>query len=218
MRFEIDTIADNLMYSEEELRERKVAEQTIRRIIRLRDIYNFMLRNPLKKDREYIDYIQAFYKDENGKPVSKRLAYDDLEILHAIVGNLQQCTKEWHRWRLNNMIMEGYAIALRNEDACAIARLAAQYGKYNKLDKDDEHDRGYGQIPHIVFVFDVSKMGFVPIPNAYSYMDKLIAEFRGTPIERIAEDADALEIFEEPDKNRRKPKMIEHADAGPVSE
>lgn len=218
MRFDIDTISDNLMYSEEELRERKVAEQTIRRIIRLRDIYNFMLRNPLKKDREYIDYIQASYKDESGKPVSKRLAYDDLEILHAIVGNLQQCTKEWHRWRLNNMIMEGYAIALRNEDANAIAKLAAQYGKYNKLDKDDEHDRGYNQIPHIIFVFDVSKMGFQPIPNAYAYMDKLIAEFRGTALERITEDADALEIFDEPDKNRRKPKMIEHADAGPVPE
>lgn len=216
MRFDIDTISDNLMYSEEELRARKVAEQTIRRIIRLRDIYNFMLRNPLKKDREYIDYIQAKYTDDNGKPVSKRLAYDDLEILHAIVGNLQQCTKEWHRWRLNNMIMEGYAIALRNEDADAIAKLAAQYGKYNKLDKDDEHDRGYGQLPKIIFVFDPSSMGFQPIPNKNKVMDRLIAEFRGTSLERITEDADALEIFDEPEKNKRLPKNIQDADARPI--
>ena len=218
MRFDIDTIADNLMYSEGELRAKRIAEQTIRRIIRLRDIYNYMLRNPLKKDREYIDYIQAMYHDENGKPVTKRLAYEDLEILHAVVGNLQQCTKEWHRWRLNNMIMEGYAIALRNEDAAAIARLAQQYGKYNKLDKDDEHDRGYDQIPKIIFVFDVSKMGFQPIPNVYAVMDRLIAKYSGTALENITEDADAIEVFEEPDKNNRKQKMIGHADAGPIPE
>lgn len=216
MRFDIDTIADNLMYPEDELRARKVAEQTIRRIIRLRDIYNYMLRNPLKKDREYIDYIQAMYHDEDGKPVTKRLAYEDLEILHAVVGNLQQCTKEWHRWRMNNMIMEGYAIALRNEDADAIAKLAAQYGKYNKLDRDDEHDRGYDRIPKIVFVFDVSKMGFPPIPNAYAVMDMLIAQYSGTSLASIAEDADALEVFDEPDKNHRKQKQIIHADTGSV--
>lgn len=204
------------MLNEDELRSRKVEEQKIRRIIRLRDEYNYMLRNPLKKEREYIDYIQASYVDENGKPVAKRTAYEDLEYLHAIVGNLQMCTKEWHRWRFNQMIMEGYAIAVRQGDAAAIARLAGQYGKYNNLDKNDEVDRGYGQLPKIVFVFNVEVMGFKPIPNVQKVMDRLYAEFTGTPLENIAEDADALEIFDEPDKNRRKPKLIEHADTGSV--
>ena len=215
MRFDIDFYAEHLMLNEDELRARKVEEQKIRRIIRLRDEYNYMLRNPLKKEREYIDYIQASYVDENGKPVAKRTAYEDLEYLHAIVGNLQQCTKEWHRWRFNQMIMEGYAIAVRQGDAAAIARLAGQYGKYNNLDKD-ERDRGYGQLPKIVFTFNVEVMGFKPIPNVQKVMERLYAEFTGTPLADIAEDADALEIFEEPDKNRRKPKLIEHADTGSV--
>lgn len=42
--------------------------------------------------------------------------------------------------------MEAYQIALHNEDATAIAKLAQQYGKYNKLDKDDEKDRNYNEI------------------------------------------------------------------------
>jgi hypothetical protein len=112
--------------------------------------------------------------------------------------------------------MEGYAIAVRQSDAAAIARLAGQYGKYNNLDKNDEVDRGYGQLPKIVFVFNVEVMGFKPIPNVQKVMDRLYAEFTGTPLENIAEDADALEIFDEPDKNRRKPKLIEHADTGSV--
>ena len=92
MRFNIDLYADNLMLPEEALREKRVEEQTIKRIVRLRDIYNYMLRNPLKKDREYIDYIQANYKDTDGNSLSKRKAYEDIEILHAVIGNLQQCS------------------------------------------------------------------------------------------------------------------------------
>lgn len=218
MKYDIDIIADNLMLPEDELRAKGIEEQKIQRIIRLRDIYNYMLRNPLKKDREYIDYVQSRYVDEHGKPIAKRTAYQDIEVLHAIVGNLQQCTKEWHRWRFNNMIMEGYVIALRQNDAAAIAKLAGQYGKYNKLDKEDEHDRGYGQLPKIHFTFDVEVMGFKAIPNVFSVMDRLYAEFTGTRLENIAEDADALEIFEEPDKNNRRQKTLTYADAGSIPE
>ncbi len=184
------------MLSEEEMRARHVEPQTVRRIIRLRDIYNFMLRNPLKKDREYIDYIQANYTDSEGKALSKRKAYEDVEILHAVIGNLQQCSKEWHRWRFNNMIMEGYAIALRKEDGNAIAKLAGMYGKYNKLDKDDEHDRGYGEIPHIRFTFDVSDMGFRPIPDVRKVIDELNAKYSHSVLSSIAEDAEVVEIID----------------------
>ena len=149
----------------------------------------------------------------DGKPLSKRKAYEDLEILHAIVGNLQQCTKEWHRWRFNNMIMEGYAIALRNEDATAIAKLAQQYGKYNQLDKNDERDNGLTAIPHLVFCFDVSTMGFKPIPNAFQRIDELIAKYSGSSLEDIVEDADAVEIANEPGS-----KLLGDGDTAAVSE
>lgn len=55
MRFNIDIYADNLMLPVDELQEKGISQQVIQRIVRLRDIYNYMLRNPLKKDREYID-------------------------------------------------------------------------------------------------------------------------------------------------------------------
>lgn len=212
MRFPIDIYADNLMLPESEMRQNKVAEQVIQRILRLRDIYNYMLRNPLKKDREYLDYIQANYQ-EDGKELSKRKAYEDIEILHAIIGNLQECSKEWHRWRFNNMIMEGYAIALRHEDSGAIAKLAAAYGKYNQLDKSDERDVGYSEMPHIVFTFDVKVMGFEPIPNVYALMEKLYAEFGQTRYANIAEDADAVEIANEPESR----KLPAHADTATIS-
>lgn len=219
MRFNIDIYSDNLMLSEEELQAKHIEQQTVTRIIRLRDIYNYMLRNPLKKDREYIDYIQANYQDPSGKALSKRKAYEDIEILHAIIGNLQECSKEWHRWRFNNMIMEGYAIALRKEDATAIAKLAQQYGKYNRLDKEDEHDRGYGEIPHIHFTFDVSKMGFQPIANLMHVIAELEAHFSHSSYSRVAEDADVEELTDAvTEKEKQVIQQIEsHADTGAIS-
>lgn len=206
MRSDIDIYAVNLMKPEEEMRNDRVSEEVIGRVIRLRDVYNYMLRNPLVKDRTYVDYIESRYG------VTKRTAYGDLEILHAIVGNLQQCTKEWHRWRFNNMIMEGYAIALRRQDPAAIAKLAQQYGKYNRLDKTDDLDNRLSEVPHIVFTFDVAKIGFRPIPNAFKYIDQIIKKYGGTPYEDLIEDVDFVEIADEPDKKK------EDGDARSISE
>lgn len=212
MRFPIDTYAENLMLPEEELRAKKVDEQCIRRIIRLRDVYNYMLRNPLKKDREFVDYVIASYTNTDGKPLTRRVAYEDLEILHAIVGNLQQCSKEWHRWRFNNMIMEGYTIAMRNGDAAAIAKLASTYGKYNKLDKEDEIDRGYGQVPHIRFTFDVSVLGFKPIPNVSKVIHDLIARYSMSRLTGYTEDAEVVELTNAANSLTVKPKEQDYGD------
>lgn len=196
MRFDIDIYADNLMLPEEEMKAKRIAPEIIQRVVRLRDLYNYMLRHPLKKDKEYTDYLRSVYTTKDGKQLSLRKAYEDIEIIHAVIGNLQMCTKEWHRWRFNNMIMEGYAIAVRKEDATAIAKLAQQYGKYNQLDKNDEVDRGSADMPHIVFTFDVSSMGYKPIKNAYALIDKLNAQYAGKGYERITADEDAIVIDE----------------------
>lgn len=196
MRFDIDIYADNLMLPEEEMKAKRIAPEIIQRVVRLRDLYNYMLRHPLKKDKEYTDYIRSVYTNNDGKQLSLRKAYEDIEIIHAVIGNLQMCTKEWHRWRFNNMIMEGYAIAVRKEDATAIAKLAQQYGKYNQLDKNDEVDRGSADMPHIVFTFDVSAMGYKPIKNVYVLIDKLNAQYAGKGFERITADEDAIVIDE----------------------
>lgn len=193
MRSDIDIYADNLMLSEEELKAKKLQQSVIDRILRLRDIHAYMLRNPLKKDREYVDYI--VYNAEtlgNGSEITRRTAYSDLEILHAIVGSLEKCTKEWHRWRLNNMIMEGYRIAVNKQDAAAISKLANVYGKYNQLDKDDEKDARYEEIPQIKFTFDVSVLGFKPIPNVGNVIDKLIKKYNGSAYEEIDADAEVI--------------------------
>lgn len=188
----------------EELKAKKIDDAVIERIIRLRDIYNYILRNPLKRERQYVEYIVHNSENlGNGKKITLRMAYDDLEVIHAIIGNLQNCTKEWHRWRFNNMIMEGYKLAVDKQDPAAIARLASAYGKYNKLDKDDEKDARYTDIPHIRFTFDVSTLGFKPIPNVNEFIDKLIKQYSNTALSDIAEDADIIEEIKDEDSRNK---------------
>lgn len=195
MRNDIDIYADNMMLSEQELKAKKLQQSVIDRILRLRDIHAYMLRNPLKKDREYVDYIvYNSAKLGNGGEVTRRTAYSDLEILHALVGTLEKCTKEWHRWRLNNMIMEGYSIAVKKEDAAAVAKLANVYGKYNQLDKNDEKDARYDEIPKITFTFDPTVLGFKPIPNVASVIDRLVKKYSGSNYEDIEADAEVIEV------------------------
>lgn len=202
--FNTDVYADNLMLPVEELKAKKIDDAVIERIIRLRDIYNYILRNPLKRERQYVEYIVHNSENlGNGKKITLRMAYDDLEVIHAIIGNLQNCTKEWHRWRFNNMIMEGYKLAVDKQDPAAIARLASAYGKYNKLDKDDEKDARYTDIPHIRFTFDVSTLGFKPIPNVNEFIDKLIKQYSNTALSDIAEDADIIEEIKDEDSRKK---------------
>lgn len=202
--FNTDLYADNLMLPVEELKAKKIDDAVIERIIRLRDIYNYILRNPLKRERQYVEYIVHNSENlGNGKKITLRMAYDDLEVIHAIIGNLQNCTKEWHRWRFNNMIMEGYKLAVDKQDPAAIARLASAYGKYNKLDKDDEKDARYTDIPHIRFTFDVSVLGFKPIPNVNEFIDKLIKQYSNTALSDIAEDADIIEEIKDEDSRKK---------------
>lgn len=203
MRNDIDIYADNMMLSEQELKAKKLQQSVIDRILRLRDIHAYMLRNPLKKDREYVDYIVYNATSlGNGVEITRRTAYADLEILHSIVGSLEKCSKEWHRWRLNNMIMEGYRMAVNKQDPEAIAKLSNVYGKYNQLDKNDEKDARYEEIPQIKFTFDATILGLKPIPNVANVINQLIKKYSGSNYEDIDADADVIDatVIEEPKK------------------
>ena len=110
------------------------------------------------------------------------------------------------------MIMEGYTIAMRNGDAAAIAKLASTYGKYNKLDKEDEIDRGYGQVPHIRFTFDVSVLGFKPIPNVSKVINDLIARYSMSRLTGYTEDAEVIELTNAANSLTAKPKEQNYGD------
>lgn len=83
----------DLFSPEEELR-KKYAPVVVSRIMRIRDIYNFVLANPEVKDKAVVDTIMARYED-----IRKTQAYGDLQIIKALIPMINRNSREFHRWR-----------------------------------------------------------------------------------------------------------------------
>ena len=138
-----------------------VPEVIQQRLLRLRDMYNFWLQFPRKKDLEIVSELELRYK------VSKSTAYEDIRIIKRLLGDLAKTTKDYHRYKFCQMIDETFDMAKRTKDARAMGAAANYYGKYTQLDKEDILDKGYDKI--VVQPFeptdDPSVLGIKAIPN-----------------------------------------------------
>lgn len=134
---------------------------TIEHVIRLRDVYNFWLTFPSKKDRE----IRQELMKRGG--ISMSQAYEDLRIIKSLLGEFQRTTKDYHRYRFLEMIRSAYDKAAEKGDARSMAAAAAQYAKYTQLDKDDDRDKGYDRIVPQKFTFtdDPEVIGIKRLPD-----------------------------------------------------
>jgi len=151
------------------------------RLLRLRDMYNFWLQFPRKKDLEIVAELELRYK------VSKSTAYEDIRIIKRLLGDLAKTTKDYHRYKFCQMIDETYEMAKRIKDARAMGAAANYYGKYTQLDKEDILDKGYDKI--VVQPFeptdDPSVLGIKAIPNIREKIKSKIQQYWSEDIEDV---------------------------------
>lgn len=158
----------DLLASDDELRE-KYPLALAERVMRLREMYNFWLSNPSMKDRQLRDAIMSRYN------VSQSTAYSDINIIHQLVPLLSQKSRDFHRTRYNEMILETYAMAKARKDTKSMERAATSYAKYNRVDLEDEMAMPYDEIVIQPFcaTLDVRVLGLKPIPDVYNHIAKL---------------------------------------------
>lgn len=151
------------------------------RLLRLRDMYNFWLQFPRKKDLEIVGELELRYK------VSKSTAYEDIRIIKRLLGDLAKTTKDYHRYKFCQMIDETFDMAKRMKDARAMGAAANYYGKYTQLDKEDLLDKGYDKI--VVQPFeptdDPSVLGIKAIPNVREKIKSKIQQYWSEDIEDV---------------------------------
>lgn len=178
----------DLLASDDELRE-KYPLALAERVMRLREMYNYWLSNPSMKDRQLRDAIMSRYN------VSQSSAYSDINIIHQLVPLLSQKSRDFHRTRYNEMILETYAMAKARKDTKSMERAATSYAKYNRVDLEDEMAMPYDEIVIQPFcaTLDVRVLGLKPIPDVYNHIAKLTKE-----LSRDFVDIDDVE-FEEAD-------------------
>lgn len=205
----VDIAKADLYSPREELLERYAVGQ-VEHLIRLRDMVSWSLANPDAKDRQFVEEIRQRYH------ISHVKAYADLKIVKVLLPNLSETSREFHRWKFNEMIMETYQMAKKRKDTRTMEKAAASYAKFNRIDIEDEQTVPYHMIVVQPFfpTTDPRVVGINPIPNIDERIRKLMKELSvSNPdtlnVEYEEADLDFEEIFEEEDNNQKE-KSPEH--------
>ncbi|MCR4602456.1 MAG: hypothetical protein K5683_02835 [Prevotella sp.] len=180
---DIDKYQSWLALDEDQLIEEHVPDKTIVRICRLRALYTYWCRFPSKSPREVIEYAMLQFR------VQESEAYDDMHILKVIVGNLQESSKKFWRWRINQMIEEDRARAKRDGDHRSVAAMQKNLIKNNLTDKEDTPEMAFDKIVPLQIepTDDPTVIGIKRIPNLRDKVKKMIRKYD-------AEYADFTEI------------------------
>ena len=179
------------LYTQREDLEAKYAITQVEHILRLRDMVTWGISNCDTKDRQFVDEIMQRYG------ISKVTAYADLKIVKSLLPNLSEASRDYHRWRYNEMILETYQMAKKRKDTKTMEKAATSYAKYNRIDVEDEQSVPYHMIVVQPFfpTTDPRVVGINPVPNIDERIKKLTKELG-------ASNPDTLNIeYEEADMN-----------------
>ncbi len=170
---DIDKYQGWLALDENELQEEHVPEHVIKRICRLRALYTYWCRFLSKSPKDLVDYNILQFR------VAESQAYDDISILKIIVGNLQESSKKFWRWRINQMLEEDRKAAKRDGDHRAVASIEKNFIKNNQTDKEDTPDLAFDKIVpnQIEPTEDPSAAGVKKLPNLRSQVKKLLKQY-----------------------------------------
>lgn len=164
----------------DKLKNANLASQSIERIQRMRAAFVMWNKYPLKKDAEMRDYIMSF------GGVQKTAAYQDIQLLKILLGEFNETSKEFHRFKFNSMINKAYEMAEHKKDAKAMAAAAANYAKFNQLDKEDAVKIPWDEIIPQRFepTSDPSVIGIKPVKNIQARIEAMKRKY----IDDIADD------------------------------
>ncbi|MCM1320253.1 MAG: hypothetical protein NC217_07730 [Muribaculaceae bacterium] len=168
----------DLFTKEAELRER-YPEETVLKVMRVRDMYSWVIANPDVPDREFIEaHLQKYH-------LHRATAYADLNVVKALLPMLSTASRDFHRWRTNEMLQETYLMAKSKKDAKTMAATAAAYGKLNRVDLEDEQTMPYEMIVVQPFTAtdDPRVLGIEPIPNIKEKIRSMIEKYRAETID-----------------------------------
>lgn len=168
----IDICKRDLFTPEAELLN-KYDSARVAHLIRLRDMYNWVIQNPDKRDRQFIDQFRA----KEGLSLSE--LYRDLGLIKQLLPLIHETNREFHRYRYNEMILETYQMAKNRKDTKTMEKAATSYAKFNRIDADDDKDLPFDLIVVQPFTAteDPSILGIKPIPNRDEVVARLLHKY-----------------------------------------
>jgi len=144
-----------------------------------REVFTYWLDKPLLSKKKIVQYIIHNF----GK--SKTTAYRYMMEIQILLGDVSNANKEWHRYRLIQMVEEAYDLAIKKKNPIAAAAIMDKYGKYTQLDKEDQEKIPFDEIVPQNFEpsDDVSVLGIKPIKHLRKVQAELRKKYGGSRIE-----------------------------------
>ena len=137
----LDDYTKYIVKSDEELRDENVSPTIIQRLHRIRGLYAYWLQFPDKFERDIMQQDMALFN------VGRAQAYDDVRLVQIILGNMQQASRNFMRWKINQDLEQDLKAARRSQDHRAVASIEKVRVLNNRTDKEDEPDTAYDRIP-----------------------------------------------------------------------
>ena len=188
----LEICSKDLFTAEDELLEKYNAEQA-QRVLRLRDMYNYYISNPDTKDRQFVDTAMSRHG------IMKSQAYADLSIIKSLLPLLSSASRDFHRFRFNEMILETYQMAKARKDTKTMEKAASSYAKFNRVDLEDEQTLPYDLIVVQPFTAtsDPRVLGIKPIPNVEEKIAAMLKKYRQESMDIDDVDYEEVDLEEE---------------------
>ena len=174
----LDICRKDLFANEDKLRE-QYPEVVVVRVLRIRDMYLWTVANPEAKDRQFVEELLNRYD------VSRVMAYKDLGIVKSLLPSISAASRDFHRWRFNEMILETYQMAKKRKDTKTMEKAASSYAKNNNVGLEEE-----AKIPYELLLvqpslptMDPSVLGITPIPNLQEKIDAMLEKYKRETID-----------------------------------
>lgn len=137
----IDDYSRYIVMSDEQLLEEHVGSHILERLHRLRGLYAYWLQFPDKFERDIMQQDMALFG------VCRAQAYDDVRLVQILLGNMQQASRNFMRWKINQDLEQDLKAARRAGEHKAIAAIEKVRVLNNRTDKEDEPETAYDRIP-----------------------------------------------------------------------
>lgn len=174
----LEVCRTDLFTKESELLER-YPQPIVDKVLRVREMYQWYIANPDGTDREFVAEVCQRHD------ISRVTAYSDLAILKSLLPMLATASRDFHRWRYNEMILATYKMAEKRKDTKTMERTASSYAKYNRVDLEDEQAVPYELIVVQPFTAteDPRVLGIEPIPNIKQKISAMIDKYRAETLD-----------------------------------
>lgn len=174
----IDVCRAELFTKETDLRER-YPTAIVDKVMRIREMYNWFIANPDATDREFVAELCQRHD------IHRTTAYSDLAVVKVLLPMLGAASRDFHRWRTNEMLIATYKMAEKRKDSKTMERAATAYGRLNRVDIEDEQAVPYDKIVPQPFTAtdDPRVLGIEPIPNIQDKITAMIRKYRAETID-----------------------------------